>query len=203
MSTGYCLVKKVSARDLFDGRLDEYGVREHIEPGKTSEKERCLTDGENYLPVSIDDDGFVSILTRYRGNAPGKILNAIADAFDTDIVSEYEPQFWGFDTNEEWEAWEEKMAREADDKFYIELSKYLRGEPHDIKPGTIGMIKAKIAAKLVEKDQTLLLPENKDKLLTEIESIYRRDHMVRVTLDPQQTAFAAMLVTHKDDLPRA
>jgi hypothetical protein len=65
------------------------------------------------------------------------------------------------------------------------------------------MTKAKIAAKLVEKDQTLLLPENKDKLLTEIASIYRRDHTVRVTLDPQQTAFADMLATDKDDLPRA
>ena len=95
------------------------------------------------------------------------------------------------------------MAREADDKFYIELLKYLRGEPHDIKPGTIGMIRAKIAAKLVEKDQTLLLPENKDKLLTEMQSNYDRDHTVTITLDPQQTAVADMLITHKDDLPRA
>jgi hypothetical protein len=67
MSTGYSLIRKVSARDLFDGRLDEYGVREHIEPGKTSQKERCLTDGENYITVSIDDDGSVSVLTRYGG----------------------------------------------------------------------------------------------------------------------------------------
>jgi hypothetical protein len=37
MSTGYCLMRKVSARDLFDGSLDEYGVREHVEPGMTNE----------------------------------------------------------------------------------------------------------------------------------------------------------------------
>lgn len=203
MSTDYCLIKKVSARDLFDGRLDEYGIREHIKQGETNEKKRWLTDSENYLPVSIDDDGFVSILTRYGGNATGKIFNAIADAFDTDIVSEREPQFWGFQTDEEWDDWWEEIAREGDEKYYIELLKYLRGDDHDIKPGTIGMIKAKIAAELVEKDQTLLLPENKAKLLTEIESIYDRDHVVRVTLDPQQTAFADMLATHKDDLPRA
>jgi hypothetical protein len=88
------------------------------------------------------------------------------------------------------------MARDEDDKFYIELLKYLRGEPHDMR-------QAEIAAKLVEKDQTLLFPENKDKLLTAIQSTYYRDHVVRVTLDPQQTAFAELLVTHKDDLPRA
>jgi hypothetical protein len=63
--------------------------------------------------------------------------------------------------------------------------------------------KSKDCGKTCEKDQTLLLPENKDKLLTEIASIYRRDHTVRATLDPQQTAFADMLATDKDDLPRA
>jgi len=175
MSTGYSLIRKVSARDLFDGRLDEYGVREHIESGKTSETERCLTDGENYLSVSIDDDGSVSVLTRYGGNAPGKILDAIADVFDTDIVSEYEPQFWGFASNEEWDAWQEKIAKEEDDKFYIELLKYLQGEPHD--PELSGWTRVKIAAKLVEQDQTLLLPENKEKFLTAIQTIYCRDHV--------------------------
>jgi hypothetical protein len=45
-------------------------------------------------------------LTRYGGNDPGKILKALANVFDTDIASEYEPQYWGFDTQEEWErAW--------------------------------------------------------------------------------------------------
>ena len=32
------------------------------------------------------------------------ILGAIAEAFSTDIFSEYEPQYWGYDTQEEWEA---------------------------------------------------------------------------------------------------
>jgi hypothetical protein len=33
-------------------------------------------------------------MTRYRPNgARGKILNAIAEAFDIDVFSEYEPQF--------------------------------------------------------------------------------------------------------------
>jgi len=56
MSTDYRLLRKVPACDLFDGRLEELGVREHVKPGATTE--RLLTDGRNYLWVYIDDDGF-------------------------------------------------------------------------------------------------------------------------------------------------
>jgi hypothetical protein len=38
------------------------------------------------------------------------------------------------------------------------------------------MLKGEIAKKLGEKDPTLLLPINKDKLRNEIQSIYNRDH---------------------------
>jgi hypothetical protein len=97
MSTDYATIKKVRAEELFDGRLVALGVREHIKPDKTSEQRRCLTDGHNYMWVNVDDEGFVSCVTSYfLGGAPDKFLNAIAEAFDTDIVSEHEPQFWGF-----------------------------------------------------------------------------------------------------------
>ena len=33
-------------------------------------------------------------------------------------------------------------------RFHDELLKYLRGEPNDIRPGTIGMIRAEIARML-------------------------------------------------------
>ena len=140
-------------------------------------------------------NGFVGCLTRYAPNgAPGKILNALANVFDTDIVSEYEPQFWGFDTQEEWDACMEKMSQKAEEEFHIELLKYLRGEPNDIRPGTIGMCQAEIARTLVEKDPSLLRSVNKDKdkLRNEIQSIYGREHAVTVALS-----------THEDDLPRA
>ena len=169
MSTDYRLLKRVPACDLFDGRLEEFNVREHVKSDETTETKRCLTDGRNYLWVYADDDGLVSSLRRYAPNGvPIKILKVIADAFDVDVVSEYEPQYWGFDTQEEWDAALEEMPKEAEEKFYIELLKHLRGEPNDIRPGTIGHIQAEIAKKLAEKDPTLLLPVNKDKLLTEI-----------------------------------
>ena len=43
MSTDYCLLKKVPACDLFDGRLEGFGVREHVKPDATTEKSRLLT----------------------------------------------------------------------------------------------------------------------------------------------------------------
>jgi hypothetical protein len=198
------LLKKVAARDLFGGRLAEFGVHEAVNKD-TTETSRCLTDGRNYLPVRIDEDGFVTTVTRHWGNAPGKILNALAEAFETDIVSEYEPQYWGFKTEEEWDAWQRKLGKEDEDAFYADFLKYLRGEPHPrIIPGRIGMYWAEIGKTLVEKDPSLLLPENKDKLLADMESVYRRgDYTVKVTLTPQEIASAEMIATHQDDLPKA
>jgi len=135
--------------------------------------------------------------------APSKILSAIVEAFDTGIVSEYESQFWGFETQEEWDAWQERAGKESEEKFHNELLKFLRGEPNDIRPGSIGMIQAEIAKKLVEKDATLLSSENKDKLQNEIRSTYDRDHAISVTLSPQEVETVKMVVTHEDDLPSA
>lgn len=202
MSTDYLLLEKVPAYELFDGRLEKFGVREHIHLESTTERTRLLTDGRNYVWVYIDNDGIVACLSRYGANAPGKILNALADAFDTDIVSEHEPQFWGFNTQEEWDACMEKMGEEAKDEFHVELLKFVRGEPNNIAPRTIGMCQAEIAKTLVEKDPSLLLLENKDKLLDEVQSIYDREHAATITLSPQQMALASMLATHEDDLPR-
>jgi hypothetical protein len=46
-------------------------------------------------------------------------------------------------------------------------------------------------------------PINKDKLRSEVQSSYERDHMVKIRLDPQQIALARMIASDEDDLPRA
>jgi hypothetical protein len=199
MSTHYRLLSNVSLRDLLDGRLEKYGVREHDE---STDQLRALTDGRNAVCVYVDDDGYVSDLSTRGANNPKRIFTAIADVFDTDVVSEHEPQFWGFETQEEWDAFMEQMSRESDDRFYAQLMKYLRGEPCDIKPGTIGMGWAEVAKTLVDKDESLLLPENKDKLLKIIQS-HEDEHRVIVTSSPEEEAWVQMLCTHEDDLPRA
>jgi hypothetical protein len=200
MSTDFTLWKEVRARDLFGGRLERFGVREHV-ASDTSERRRCLTDGRHYLWADIDDDGFVSSLTRYGANAPRKILHAIAEVFKTEIFSENEPQFWGFATQEEWDTSMKELHDQDQREFYADVCAYVRGEPSNIVPGTVGEIQAMIAKKIIAEDATMI--GNKDKLLAEIDAIYRREHAVVVTLDPKDRALAELLYTHEDDLPQA
>jgi hypothetical protein len=203
MSTTYAPLDKILASHLFDGRLNKLGVYEHIEQTESTERRRCLTDGRNYVWVYIDTEGIVKTITRYGANAPGNILGAISETFDVDIVSEYEPQFYGFETQEEWDSWQEALSRKSEDEFYGDLMKYLMSQPCSIRQGTIGEIKAKIARQLVTNDPDLMKPEKRDHLMRAIREIYDRDHTVGVTLSDQDIAKARMAVTHEDDLPQA
>jgi hypothetical protein len=178
MSTDFRPLTEIPACQLFDGRLEEFDVYEHVKPDMTTSTRRCLTDGRNYLWVTIYDDGSTSF-ARYAPNGdPSEILNAVGEVFDTNIVSEYHPQYWGFDTREEWieaqkeseKEWEKESEAEAE-----RLLKYARGEPSGIKPGTDEETKAKIAKKLIEDDPTLLLEVNRARLLSEIKPIYDRE----------------------------
>src|SRR5437762_2881194 len=118
MSDDFTPGRRIFARDLFDGRLAKFGVHEWVTPQEDltpndgqdndlrvwftsqSDQKRTLTDVQgNYLWVSIDDDGSVAIFTRYGRYDADAILAAVAEAFETEIFSEDEPQFWGFETN--------------------------------------------------------------------------------------------------------
>jgi hypothetical protein len=202
MSTDFRLEKRVCAADVLDGRLNAFDIREHLTK-ETTEMAKCLTDGRNYIWLYIDDAGLVSSLSRYGRNAPSKILEAISTTFDTDIFSEYEPQFWGFSSQEEWDTEMEKMKKEDDDIFYAELIKYLHGEPNDINPHTIGEAQALIAKKLTAADPELLIPAMREKLIAAVEEIYESDHAVKVKLTKEDLAFVQMVGTHEDDMGRA
>jgi hypothetical protein len=113
MSTDFRPIGKIRFDDLFTTTLAGGRVREHIvhreDDIQKSETTRCLTDGVNYVWAFRDDFGFVHSFTRTAGNHATFILQAVIDAFDTGIVSEYEPRYWGFDTEEEWQAGLENM----------------------------------------------------------------------------------------------
>jgi hypothetical protein len=55
--------------------------------------------------VTIDEFGFIEGFTRYASNKAVPMLSKISEALNIPIVSEYEPEYWGFDTQEEWDAW--------------------------------------------------------------------------------------------------
>jgi hypothetical protein len=203
MSISFASLEKIRITDLIDGRLEKFGVREHVHPEETNDQQKCLTDGRNCLWVYGEPDGLVSVMTRYAGNAPGKILGAIAEAFETKIVSKHDPRFWGFDTQEEWDAVCEAISKEREDQFYLDVLNYVSNQPNDIKPGTIGEIQAKIAKQLVEADPTLVLPERREDLMKGMDEVYDRDHKIIVRLNEQDIAMAEMMVTHESDLPQA
>jgi hypothetical protein len=98
-------------------------------------------------------------------NAPQRILEAISDEFDVQIVSEYEPEFWGYETQSEWDAAWELIAREGEQDFYEQVEKFIRGENHNISSGTVGMIQAEIAKDLVARNPELLAADNRKHLI--------------------------------------
>jgi len=204
MSTYYRTLKSIPMNELFSGRLAPYGISEDSSTSIDKDTFRYLTDGRNYLSISANSDGIVyNLIRRGLTNAPGHILAAIAEVFETDIYSEYEPQYWGFDTKEEWDSYMEKLAEEDSAKFYIEITNYLNGESHNLMPGTVGMAKANIAKTLVTDDRQLLDHENREKLLEMVDEIYDKEHAVIITLTDEDQALAKLAVTHEEDLPQA
>lgn len=103
---------------------------------------------------------------------PVHILNSIAQEFDTEIYSEHQPQFWGFSSQGEWDKWHLEQSKIDQEKFYKAVIQYLSGNGVKYDEGTILRTQLEIAKELSNQNSDLLLPENKEKLLNEIEKIY-------------------------------
>jgi hypothetical protein len=177
MSMQFMSLKKIRLADLIDGRLKAHGVYENMEADGITKNRRCLTDGSNYLYADGDEDGFVTTFMLYRGrwDSVGHILWAISETLSIQIVSQYAPEFWGFATQDEWDAALDGGNEECHDRFYIDLIKYLRGDPKAIKAGTSDMGRAEIAVRLVAERPELMLPSKKEELLTAIDVVYERE----------------------------
>jgi hypothetical protein len=201
MSTDYRLEKEIRFEEIFDGRLERHGVHENYVEGCTSDNSRALTDGRNYLWVYGDEK--VQLLKRCGRNAPGKILIAIAETFGTDIYSEYDPQFWGFETQEEWDEAERRRNEIVKAETYADIMRYVQGEPNDITPGTIGETWANIVQKLISKDPGFSSPDRMDELMDTMRKIYDEEHAIVFEISDEDVAFANMIATHEDDLPQA
>jgi hypothetical protein len=133
---------------------------------------RCLTDGRNFLWVYGNEKGLVSMITRYGENSPECILQAIVDEFHVDIVSEHEPQFWGYETEEEWNAAWSAMGKKDEQDFYNEVVKFVQRKEHDIRPGTLGMTLAEIAKRLIAETPDLLAEDKRPDLIKAVHEKY-------------------------------
>src|SRR5690242_18397463 len=129
MSTNFRALTAIQVHALFDGRLEQFGIHEHFAPEKSDSEARILTDGTNFVWV-FHDSVHVERLKVYGLNNPIFILDVLEDVFGTTLVSEHQPQFWGFATEAEWEEDLAKYSKEAEDKVYIELMKFVRDEPN-------------------------------------------------------------------------
>jgi hypothetical protein len=145
-SQDYRLKKRVRLIDLIDGRLEKFGVWEHFVPGATSDNAKCLTDGDGHLWVHAGRNGSVESITIYGDSDNGSILAAIGKAFNTEIFSAFELEYWGYDTllraSEQAGAMQPHdpasghrkvelsadLAREAE-KFGVELQGFISAEP--------------------------------------------------------------------------
>lgn len=170
MSKDFRTESKLLMSDLFDGRLSKYGISEDCNE-LTRSTSRCLTDNDNFIWVFGNAAGRATCISRYGMNSCQHILSAIAQEFDTEIYSEDEPQFWGFSSQEEWHEWQLNPKQFPDD-FYESVIQYLSGNGVKYDEGTILRIQLEIAKELSNQNSDLLLPENKEKLLNEIEKIY-------------------------------
>jgi hypothetical protein len=147
MSTDYRPIPAIPFNQLFDGRLDKYGVREKADPD-TTVRRRYLVGGDGVLEAYKNDDGTSSFSRRSFTPVPWAVIDALTEEFETELVSEHDHRFWGFATKEEERDWHDQMAKEAEDNFYKDLSHYLRGEARD----------ARIAKRPVRK----VLPAHRD-----------------------------------------
>jgi len=174
MSIDFRPLTPIRMADLFDGRLERLGVRQHHPERTLAPNEKCLTDGlNNYLFVYSNEKGLVSSFTRWMPNGdPKYILQAICGEFDVDIVSEHEPQYWGFKTQEEWDAALAKMAERDEQDFFNEVVKFVRGESHNIRSGTIGMDMAETAKVLIAKNRDLLNESKRPDLMKAVKIIH-------------------------------
>ena len=180
MSVDFRPLVDLRVPDLFDGRLERFSVHElRKENASSISTSRFLTDGLNSLCVSGRVDGSLQCLTRYGLNDPNYILSCIAEAFATDIVREDQPQYWGFDSQEAWDASEQGTRQEDEDRYYAELLKFLAGESCNIRPG-YDMTMAKIAKQLVDQNPELALPANRTRLSAEMDEAYL------ASADPEQ-----------------
>jgi hypothetical protein len=142
MSMHYGLRKRITADELFDGRLEAFGVREEVRAEGTADRYpsymkvkevRYLTDGRNSMKVIVYESGVPAVAMRNPWCAPeGEIFYAIAKAFDSAIVSDQQPEFWGFDTQEEWDAWQTRRAAEEEQRPHAQILKF-RGRSNHIR----------------------------------------------------------------------
>lgn len=209
MSTDYCLVPMIPAKAFTPEALAPYGISvspvsaELRNEFRNPDTTYCVSDGNNRLFVYRHPCGDYDITLGCSRGVLTKITGALCDAFDVKVYSEYDPQYWGCDTQQDFEDALKKLDDEADEEFYRQLLRHLNGEPGVFDPTTNGFRMAEYAEHLVATDPSWLESARRDDLIRELYTYLRDNVCVSVTITSEMIAAAEMLSTHEDDLPHA
>jgi hypothetical protein len=80
---------------------------------------------------------------------PWSIFDALNREYGTEFFSEHDHRFWDFDTAEEWDKFQNQIAKGNNDDFFVEIIRYARGEPN-------GLIQARSALRKLKLPRPLL-----------------------------------------------
>ena len=163
MFTYYRLDKKIKFKELFDGRLEKFGVYNACTKVVTRTW-GCLHDDRNSLVVEGDE--VVESMTGFGlFNATEKILTAITTAFNTKIFSEYQPRVWMYKTEEEWRHDQRKSIERNPVIFYNMVIKHVREETQELTPFRDGWLMVKAAKDLIVENPDLASLEREMELM--------------------------------------
>ena len=163
MFTYYRLDKKIKFKELFDGRLERFGVY-NAGTKVVTRTWGCLHDDRNSLVVEGDE--VVESMTGFGlFNATEKILTAIATAFNTEIFSEYQPRVWMYKTEEEWGHDQRKSIERNPVIFYNMVIKHVREETQELTPFRDGWLMVKAAKDLIFENPGLASPDREMELM--------------------------------------
>lgn len=163
MLTHYRLEKKIKFKELFDGRLERFGVYNACTKVVTHTW-GCLHDDRNSLIVEGDE--LVESMSGFGlFNDTEKILTAITTAFNTKIFSEYKPQVWMYKTEAEWRRDRRNHTERTPDFFYNMVIKHVRGETQECAPFADGLLMVRVAKELIFENPDLASLEREMELM--------------------------------------
>jgi hypothetical protein len=191
MFTDFRLTKVLSFDDIFDGRLERFGVHDISVEGATSEF-HCLTDGNNVLWVEVDDEIYF-LLGFGMFNAAENILTAIGEVFDVEIFSEHQHQYWRNETEAECRCGRRKIAEEVQTRLNILIMRYVREGFRFSEPCSSFEPLVNIAKDLIIENPDLASPDLEEELLEKTNKIYSEKYDAKPRAIKQELRIAAHL----------
>jgi hypothetical protein len=185
MSTYYRPIRPIQMSELFSGRLKKYGIYDDSigdarrlageVPGPRVSK------GTHFIVLHVtpgdNDNDTVAEFASYNEDKeidPHGIIAAIADEFDTEIVSQHDPRYWGYNNFRDWNAAFYAQTSARLDAAYKEIIHYVEGKPCDLT-NIRGRRRAQIGQRLIKKYSELSTRYNCADLIRVIDAISMRD----------------------------